>query len=396
MKKKLFPVSLVLVIGICSFFLYSSLFVRIGEDIVLKSRIDEVLKEKRSLTDDEEINRAIDCRYSIKKAFGPDKVSFCLKSDEEAIHNIIEKRNLSGTDSIDAKIVNKDGKFSIEKEIYGTKLSADRLIEDIKAKKTDIKVKDYIKRPVYTTNDLDPVLSDIKTFKDWHITYTNKNTLSVPDSAFSINGKSLTVDEDFIEEEIKDLLSSYETRGAVRTIKNPKTGKDTTVSGGTWGSDIDYEKEVFYARSLFEKAKSEEGRTPFYKKEMPDDFSDCIYIDKSAQMLYLVKDNATIFQTPVVTGSVKAGHDTPEGIYFISEKLKNHVMKGDGYSTLAHQWLRLTNTGIGIHDAYWRSNFGGDIYKTSGSHGCINVPKENMETLFNMNEISVGLPVIIK
>ena len=28
--------------------------------------------------------------------------------------------------------------------------------------------------------------------------------------------------------------------------------------------------------------------------------------------------------------------------------------------------------GIGFHDASWRDEFGGDIYLTDGSHGCIN------------------------
>ena len=27
-----------------------------------------------------------------------------------------------------------------------------------------------------------------------------------------------------------------------------------------------------------------------------------------------------------------------------------------------------------MHDATWRGKFGGQIYKTSGSHGCINLP----------------------
>ena len=30
--------------------------------------------------------------------------------------------------------------------------------------------------------------------------------------------------------------------------------------------------------------------------------------------------------------------------------------------------------GAGLHDASWRSSFGGSIYKTNGSHGCVNMP----------------------
>ena len=49
--------------------------------------------------------------------------------------------------------------------------------------------------------------------------------------------------------------------------------------------------------------------------------------------------------------------------------------------------------GIGIHDADWRDEFGGEIYKTNGSHGCINVPSEVMPELYDMVEL--GTPVIM-
>ena len=50
------------------------------------------------------------------------------------------------------------------------------------------------------------------------------------------------------------------------------------------------------------------------------------------------------------------------------------------------------NRNIGFHDAKWRSKFGGDIYKTSGSHGCINMPPSNAKILFE--NINTGFPVI--
>ena len=40
------------------------------------------------------------------------------------------------------------------------------------------------------------------------------------------------------------------------------------------------------------------------------------------------------------------------------------------------------NGGIGFHDASWRSEFGGTIYKTNGSHGCVNLPKEAAKQIF--------------
>ena len=50
------------------------------------------------------------------------------------------------------------------------------------------------------------------------------------------------------------------------------------------------------------------------------------------------------------------------------------------------------NGGIGIHDASWRNKFGGEIYKTGGSHGCVNSPYEVAKAIFD--NIEVGTPVV--
>jgi lipoprotein-anchoring transpeptidase ErfK/SrfK len=49
--------------------------------------------------------------------------------------------------------------------------------------------------------------------------------------------------------------------------------------------------------------------------------------------------------------------------------------------------------GIGIHDALWRTDFGGTLYQKSGSHGCINTPLEAMKKLYSNSK--VGMPVIM-
>ena len=50
------------------------------------------------------------------------------------------------------------------------------------------------------------------------------------------------------------------------------------------------------------------------------------------------------------------------------------------------------NGGIGIHDATWRSKFGGDIYKYDGSHGCINLPLSFAAQVYEIAE--PGMPVL--
>ena len=52
------------------------------------------------------------------------------------------------------------------------------------------------------------------------------------------------------------------------------------------------------------------------------------------------------------------------------------------------------NGGVGIHDLASRgNNFGGDIYMTNGSHGCINTPLDAAKKIYDT--VSVGTPVIV-
>jgi hypothetical protein len=49
--------------------------------------------------------------------------------------------------------------------------------------------------------------------------------------------------------------------------------------------------------------------------------------------------------------------------------------------------------GYGLHDASWRSEFGGDIYIHEGSHGCPNMPVEIAGQVYD--NVSIGTPVIV-
>ena len=94
---------------------------------------------------------------------------------------------------------------------------------------------------------------------------------------------------------------------------------------------------------------------------------------------------------PIVTGNVKAGNSTPSGIYILKYKQRDTILRGADYASPVTFWMPF-NGGIGIHDASWRSTFGGDIYKTNGSHGCINCPYYLAKDIFN--NISLGTPII--
>ena len=133
-----------------------------------------------------------------------------------------------------------------------------------------------------------------------------------------------------------------------------------------------------------------------YSKLVGDTYID---IDLSRQHAVYFENGKIKFETDIVTGSVAAGHSTPTGIFQVLNKLRNITLKGGSkkqhtyYESFVNYWIGFYGAGYGMHDATWRNSFGGDIYESSGSHGCVNMPPSKIPALYNM--VSIGTPVIV-
>ena len=118
-------------------------------------------------------------------------------------------------------------------------------------------------------------------------------------------------------------------------------------------------------------------------------------VNLAAQELWLFVDGDCIMNTSVVTG--KPPHVTYSGVYGITYKKRDDYLEGynaDGtpYRSHVEYWMPF-NGNQGLHDASWRDSFGGNIYKTNGSHGCVNCPTWAAATLFKY--VDENFPVII-
>ena len=119
------------------------------------------------------------------------------------------------------------------------------------------------------------------------------------------------------------------------------------------------------------------------------------YVEVSidAQHLWYYVDGEPVMDFDVVTGMDTASRRTPTGVFRILWKDTEHTMKGSYGSSFCHFWMPVTWEGVGIHDAYWRSSYGGDIWRYNGSHGCVNVSYENAKALYE--SVAIDTPVII-
>ena len=109
--------------------------------------------------------------------------------------------------------------------------------------------------------------------------------------------------------------------------------------------------------------------------------------------MWCYKDGVCIVYTPVVTGNPNKGNATPSnGVWSIDAKMQNYTLVGEGYRLPVDFWMPF-NGNVGIHDMQTRAYFGGTIYLTNGSHGCINTPYANAKTIYE--NVSIGTPVIV-
>ena len=126
-------------------------------------------------------------------------------------------------------------------------------------------------------------------------------------------------------------------------------------------------------------------------------------VDISDQEVRVYKDNECIFMSPVVTGRNNATHIGEFEIYDIST---SRYLVGPGYKSYVDYMLKFDGN-IGLHDAEyhtdangrshgWRdfSEFGGDTYITNGSHGCVNMPHQTAEFVYE--NMSLKDKVIVK
>lgn len=205
----------------------------------------------------------------------------------------------------------------------------------------------------------------------------------------------LQLKENAIEEFVASLAAKYDTVGASRQFLSTR-GDLVTVEGGLYGNKLDQEAETAYLKAAFETKKCEVHEPAYLQEAWKQGSEDIgltyIEVDMTDQKMYYYVDGVLTIDTPIVTGNTSRRMGTPSGVNFVYAKQKNRILRGEGYASHVDFWMPVKGN-IGIHDAAWRGKFGGAIYKTNGSHGCINTPRAAMEQLFELAEI--GTPVIM-
>lgn len=209
----------------------------------------------------------------------------------------------------------------------------------------------------------------------------------------------IQVDQEKAGAWVKALAEKHDTAGKTRVFKTVE-GKEVELTG-PFGWKIDQAAETAALTELI-RAGGSQTREPQYAVRGVDRTSDWgttyAEVNLTAQHVYMIKEGSVVWDAPCVTGDVAKGYATPDGIYSLTYKETDRILRGtkkaDGtyeYESHVDYWMPF-NGGIGFHDANWRNKFGGTIYLYAGSHGCINLPPDKAKLLYEY--VYKGMPVI--
>lgn len=360
-----------------------------GTDISLKSNYkSEDLLKKQTLFD-----AFKDKNYTIKNNISINNDELIDLLNKKLFQNSAEPKN--------AEIHKTENGFEITPEDNGSSLNKDITIEKITnailngEKEIDLE-NDYKNAEITKENEeLKSRVNKLNNIAKKKIFLRVYNG-DVDEIGFNIFGQfideNLNVDKEKIKKYVEELKNKYDTANKRRVF--------TTVSGsnielsGPYGYTINQNKEIEeltknvldeinIERELIYSKKGNFNGTEFGNKY--------VEVDLGNQIVYLVENGKVTYQSNCVSGNLRKGRQTPEGIYSITYKQKNAILKGQDYASPVKFWMPF-NKGIGLHDANWRNKFGGAIYKNNGSHGCINLPVDSAKVFFD--NVETGTPVI--
>lgn len=204
----------------------------------------------------------------------------------------------------------------------------------------------------------------------------------------------VSLDESKISEYVSWMAQNYNTAYKPKIFRT-SYGQSVTISKSVYGWKINQSEEAAALKQILLSCESQEREPVYSQTAASHDGNDYgttyAEINLTAQHMFFYKEGKLVVQSDFVSGNESRGWSTPAGVYPLTYKQRNATLKGENYSTPVSYWMPF-NGGIGMHDAYWRSSFGGKIYKTNGSHGCINLPPAVAKTVYE--NISAGMPVI--
>uniref|UniRef100_UPI00405742C9 peptidoglycan binding domain-containing protein n=1 Tax=Acetatifactor sp. TaxID=1872090 RepID=UPI00405742C9 len=319
----------------------------------------------------------------------------------DAFQEMIKPQNASISEYSEA-----DG-YTVIPEVNGTQLEEKHAIEHIANAilmgevSVDLAEMDCYVKPSVTSDDaeLNKTVNEINKWLSAEITYDwNGNEVVVDKELISqwvsIENNKATLNEEAVAKFVSKQANAFDTYGRTKTFTTT-AGVQLNLVSASYGWKTDREGEAEELIGLIYEG-STETREPVYIRKgrwkgANDIGNSYVEADMTNQHLYLYWEGVLVLETDFVSGDMATDCATPQGIFGITYKTTNAILRGGDYATPVFYWMPFFGN-YGMHDATWRTEFGGDIYLTDGSHGCLNLPLDKAEAIYNY--MSDGFPVI--
>lgn len=378
-----------------------------GEEIVLHSVFDGTLE---TILEEQDPLKW----WNHRKKPVSHEIKTMIAYEEEALQSRIDGLNLFAEDLVvepkDAYLsdyVSGQG-YSVMPEVKGNRLDQEKVTEVISEAilglQETISLEEldaYVKPEITSENEeLAALAANLNKHAGVTVTYQFGDKTEVLSGEtihtwLSVNAdKTIAINRDEVAAYVKGLASKYNTAYQKKNLKT-SYGQTVTISEGFYGWRINQGAETDELYNIIRSGEST-TREPVYSQKAAshgaNDYGNTyVELNLTAQHLFFYKDGKLLVETDFVSGNTSKKYDTPAGAYPITYKERNATLKGENYATPVSYWMPF-NGNIGMHDADWRSSFGGSIYKTNGSHGCVNLPPSVAKTIYE--NISAGMPVL--
>lgn len=114
-----------------------------------------------------------------------------------------------------------------------------------------------------------------------------------------------------------------------------------------------------------------------------------VQIDLTAQTLTTYKGTTKVASYPVATG--KAGHETPDGTFYVYLRYDTQTMRGPGYVSPGVRYINYFTGSIATHAAPW--NVANINAGRPSSHGCVNMLPQDAQAVYNFAPLGTMVQV---
>lgn len=380
--------------------------------------------------DDQEVDQLLEAQQSwlwILEAYTDKEhdlkvsVDFDQAALEAAVDGLSFMQEGNYTPPQDASITETDTGYTIVPEVEGNQPDRDKVMEAVKqavsegTAQVDLAEADCYRKPAVRQDDealnarvaaLNQLVSAELTMDFGSGRTETVNSALLKTWVTTDESGADVIDQGKISEYVHSLAEKYNTKGGTRTFR--KTGGGTVkVSGGDYGWLMDEAattQNLSAAIAAGTRGAFEVTYTNSAKSREANDIGDSyveISIDRQTMWCYV--DGQLLVETPVVTGDVHNGTETPKGsVWKVKGKTTDYTMTGakdpktgkPSYTAHVNYWIPYSeDLTIGLHDLTSRSAFGGDIYLTNGSHGCVNTPIDAVKQIYDV--VAYGFPVVV-